>query len=53
MKKTYILPILLCCGALWAPNASADESSQNLSNLRANFRRVALDIASTEVQNGE
>ena len=53
MKKTYVLSALLCCGTFLTSTAWADESSQNLSNLRANFRRVALDIASTEVQNGE
>ena len=53
MKKTYVLPATLCCGIMFGSTAMADESSQNLSNLRANFRRVALEMASTEVQNGE
>ncbi len=53
MKKTYILPTALCFSAMLTTNAMAEDAPQNLSDLRANFRRVALEMASTEVQNGE
>ncbi len=53
MIKYLIQPIwliLLFCSCL--PTASAEEKTEK-SNLRANFRRIAIEMSSTEVKNAE
>lgn len=45
---------LMCLGMLlFASNVWAEESKKEEADLRANFRRVALDLSSTEVKNAD
>lgn len=50
LKKSICLGLLLC---FQFSVASADEEEKAKSDLRANFRRVALEMSSTEVTNAE
>ena len=51
-RKSKLLATVLGLGALISSQAYADDAAK-LSDLRANFRRVALEMASTEVQNAK
>ena len=50
-NKTFLMTAV-ACGLLFTSAARADEA-ENSGELRANFRRVALEMASTEVQNAK
>lgn len=52
MTTKNLFTAVLCSGVLFSSAAMADDA-QKLSDLRANFRRVALEMASTEVQNAK
>lgn len=51
-RKTATIALVLALWSASACSAQAEETKEK-SNLRANFRRVALEMSSTEVRNAE
>lgn len=52
-KLPSFLAFALCGGLVFSSTAKAEETEQKYSDLRANFRRIALELASTEVKNAK
>ncbi len=52
-KKLSLLALGACIFGTISTAAQAEETEQKYSDLRANFRRIALEIASTEVKNAK